>query len=185
MTREQVKKYIDVMKAYNEDKKIQCRWLEFPHSEWRDTKNPSFNFEKCEYRIKSEYTEEQLTIMEAFNKGKTIQYRHIGADYNFVDLIVGTINLDTFAFYWDLYEYRIKPEPKYRPFKNAEEFFPYREKWLKWGTAAGTYFYKIVTFTDESIFVMSSYNGTPHSYTYKNIFDNCVFDDGTLCGVKE
>ena len=61
---------------------------------------------------------ELLPIMQAFAEGKTIEERIIGND-NWIetDEIYGGRNND----YDYRVNYRIKPTPKYRPFKNAEE----------------------------------------------------------------
>ena len=58
---------------------------------------------------------ELLPIIEAFSEGRVIQSRHIkgGASLWYE---VETPNFDNNDF-----DYRIKPEPKYRPFKDAEE----------------------------------------------------------------
>ena len=60
-----------------------------------------------------------LPIIQAFSEGKTIQWLKPDSD-EWID-VVGGDNVD----FEDLTEfnvaYRIKPEPKYRPFKNAEE----------------------------------------------------------------
>lgn len=72
---------------------------------------------------------ELLPIMQAFAEGKTIEERIIGND-NWIetDEIYGGRNND--------YDYRVKPTPKYRPFKNAEECWNEMKKhqpfgWLK------------------------------------------------------
>lgn len=58
---------------------------------------------------------ELLPIIEALSKGRVIQSRHIkGGASLWYD--VETPNFDNNDF-----DYRIKPEPKYRPFANAEE----------------------------------------------------------------
>lgn len=58
---------------------------------------------------------ELLPIIQAFSEGKVIQSRHIkgGASHWYE---VETPNFDNNDF-----DYRIKPEPKYRTFKDAEE----------------------------------------------------------------
>ena len=60
-----------------------------------------------------------LPIIQAFSEGKKIQWLKPDSD-EWID-VVGGDNVD----FEDLTEfnvaYRIKPEPKYRPFKNAEE----------------------------------------------------------------
>ena len=60
---------------------------------------------------------ELLPIIKAFSEGKTIQYRirdNETANWNDIDK-----NYHDFSPY--SFEYRIKPEPKYRPFRDAKE----------------------------------------------------------------
>ena len=75
-----------------------------------------------------------LPIIQAFIEGKQIQWLKPDSD-EWID-VVGGDNVD----FEDLTEfnvaYRIKPEPKYRPFKNAEECWNEMQKhqpfgWLK------------------------------------------------------
>lgn len=75
-----------------------------------------------------------LPFIQAFSEGKKIQWLKPDSD-EWID-IVGGDNVD----FEDLTEfnvaYRIKPEPKYRPFKNAEECWAEMKKhqpfgWLK------------------------------------------------------
>ena len=75
-----------------------------------------------------------LPIIQAFSEGKKIQWLKPDSD-ECID-VVGGDNVD----FEDLTEfnvaYRIKPEPKYRPFKNAEECWNEMQKhqpfgWLK------------------------------------------------------
>ena len=60
-----------------------------------------------------EQAKELLPIIKAYSEGKVIQYRHKGR--------VAWYDLDSGQFNCDMYYYRIKPETKYRPFKNKEE----------------------------------------------------------------
>ena len=61
-----------------------------------------------------EEVKEMLPVLQAFAEGKTIESRYIKGDkslwYDNEDLIFD-----------DDFEYRVKSEPKYRPFKDAEE----------------------------------------------------------------
>ena len=75
-----------------------------------------------------------LPFIQAFSEGKKIQWLKPDSD-EWID-VVGGDNVD----FEDLTEfnvaYRIKPEPKYRPFKNAEECWNEMQKhqpfgWLK------------------------------------------------------
>lgn len=52
-----------------------------------------------------------LPIIKAFSEGKEIQYKENGRWYSAEDI----------AFFGGTQEFRIKPEPTYRPFKDAEE----------------------------------------------------------------
>lgn len=74
-----------------------------------------------------------LPIIETFSKGKTIEVRTnpksitnpaIPNDWESID--------DVFAYLPNT-EYRIKPEPKYRPFKNAEECWNEMQKHQPFG----------------------------------------------------
>lgn len=56
---------------------------------------------------------ELLPIIQAFAEGKIIQFKN--AFGNWVDCCDGEL------FNYPPKEYRIKPEPKYRPFKDKEE----------------------------------------------------------------
>lgn len=59
--------------------------------------------------------EEQIKVMEAYTEGKTIQSK----------AVIGEHWCDDTKPTWDWYhfEYRIKPEPTYRPYKNLEEMY--------------------------------------------------------------
>ena len=92
--------------------------------------------------MRKEKIKQLVDVMQAYVNGKTIQYyeadlvykiKHPGEpNYNnkWVDVDEDHI------FKLDLYEYRIKPEPNYRPFKNAEECWQEMQKhqpfgWIK------------------------------------------------------
>ena len=60
-----------------------------------------------------EQAKEILPIIKAYSEGKIIQYRHKGRTKWY--------DLDSGQFNCDIYFYRIKPEPKYRPFNNQYE----------------------------------------------------------------
>ena len=79
-------------------------------------------------------------------------------------------------------EYRVKPEPKYRPFKDVEECWQEMQKhkpfgWIK---ASHGQFLIIGFRKDEVAFGM---NDNWHGYNY--IFDSYTFADGTPFGIKE
>lgn len=79
--------------------------------------------------------------------------------------------------------YRIKPEPKYRPFKDAEECWQEMQKhqpfgWLKMkDTESGYYILKCIANQ-----VVIGLNETP--FSYKKVFEDYIFADGAMFGVK-
>lgn len=84
--------------------------------------------------------------------------------------------------YWDNIEYRIKPEPKHRPFKNAEECWQEMEKHQPFGWVKdrnGSKF--MIENVDSRGFVEVYDDGT---CSFKEVFENRTFADGTPFGVK-
>ena len=57
-----------------------------------------------------------LPILQAFSEGKTIQWKYIKGNTS----LWWDDNNPTFEI--SDFDYRIKPEPKYRPFNNAREY---------------------------------------------------------------
>ena len=76
--------------------------------------------------------------------------------------------------YWDNIEYRIKPEPKYRPFKDAEECWNEMQKHQPIGYTKliGEIEYSFITDVDDSI-------------NYSDAIKEYTFADGTPFGIKE
>lgn len=72
-------------------------------------------------------TDEFIAVIKAYNERKRIQCKDKGIDAEWVDvLFVGEKSADggiCCGQEWDTihFDYRIKPEPHYRPFENAEE----------------------------------------------------------------
>ena len=90
----------------------------------------------------NEQIKQLVDVMQAYINGKTIQYYDV--DYSFNIAHPGERNCNNkwvdvdedHIFRPDLYDYRVKPEPNYRPFKNAEECWQEMQKhqpfgWLK------------------------------------------------------
>ncbi len=125
-----------------------------------------------------EETKELLPIMQAYAEGKPIQYRAIDGGY-WYDLEGGR-DVD-----WDANEYRIKPVPKYRPFRDAEECWAEMLKhqpfgWLRMDICS-TYDYHSIDFLDKCGII--SRNG--HSNDFEELFYSQTFADGTPFGIKE
>lgn len=117
-----------------------------------------------------------LPIIQAYAEGKVIESRCIKGDTSlWYD--------DKDPSFDDDFEYRIKPEPKYRPFANAEECWVEMRKhqpfgFTKFKNAKSGYY--MVTYIASGAIVGS--NNTP--FSYENMFDSYTFADGTPFGVK-
>lgn len=120
-----------------------------------------------------EEAKELLPIIQAWAEGKNIQFLSDGEWHD--------INQADFTCYTD--KYSIKPEPKYRPFRNVEECWHEMQKhqpfgWLK-DTDTGGYII-ISELYDEDIEI-SGNNG----WDYVGLMTCYTFSDGTPFGVKE
>ena len=120
-----------------------------------------------------EEANELLPIIQAFAEGKTIQVR-INNDSSWTDL------LDTKLEISNLYEYRIKPEPKYRPFKTREECWKemLKHQPFGWVKSNGNDLYSIASINCEGITTFAYYR-------FLESFEKFTFIDGTPFGIKE
>ena len=76
--------------------------------------------------MKRTYTADYIKVMQAYVEGKQIQYKD---DEVWIDI-------DDPDWDWHNWEYRIKPEPNYRPFRDSEECWQEMQKhrpfgWIK------------------------------------------------------
>jgi hypothetical protein len=85
--------------------------------------------------------------------------------------------------FWNGIEYRIKPDPKYRPFKDAEECWKEMQKhqpfgWLK--DKNGGHRTLITVVDNEDMMALNGITG----WDFLSIMNMYVFADGTPFGVK-
>ena len=121
---------------------------------------------------------ELLPIIKAFGEGKDIEIR----SKNPYTQLNGWAKMDEFIF--GNFEYRIKPEPKYRPFKDAEECWNEMQKhkpfgWIKCEEGC----FNIVYVTDEYV-GLADPDGSSISLASKNSYQDNTFADGTPFGMK-
>ena len=122
---------------------------------------------------------ELLPIIQAFAEGKIKQKKKHGEE-RYYDSTNSNLN-----FVLDHYDYRIKAEPKYRSFANAEECWQEMQKhqpfgWMKYQCD----FLQIIHVDDNSIGYGSACGVILHS-KFEDIFKNSTFADGTPFGIKE
>ena len=122
-----------------------------------------------------EEVKEMLPVLQAFADGKTIESRCIKGDKSlWYD--------DEDPSFDNDFEYRLKPEPKYRPFKDAEECWAEMQKhqpfgWLK---SKKDGYYSFITMLNYR-FRLNGYDG----WRFDDVINKFTFADGTTFGVKE
>lgn len=118
---------------------------------------------------------ELLPIIQAYAEGKAIESRCIKGDTSlWYD--------DKDPSFDDDFEYRIKPEPKHRPFVNAEECWQEMQNhqpfgWLKWNDVR----YNIYVVSSTSVCLI---NGNCENMDFAYAYQKLTFADGTPFGVK-
>ena len=122
-----------------------------------------------------EEAKELLPIIQAFAESKTIEYREYDGEWK----VAHTPTWSSRLFY------RIKPEPKYRPFKTKEECWQEMLKhqpfgWVKYQCD----FFQIIHVDDNSIGYGSACGTILHS-KFEDIFKDSTFADGTPFGIRE
>lgn len=115
-----------------------------------------------------------MPIIKAFINGDTVQYK--GLDHEWKDLGVNDLDLDDF----DESAWRTKPEPKYRPFKDAKECWAEMLKHQPFGWVVDTR--DGVMYLIRCLEYVSVY--TSIQYSFKDAFDKFAFADLVPFGVK-
>ena len=128
-----------------------------------------------------EQAKELLPIIQAFTDGKTIQIRKHGEE-RYYDSTNDNLN-----FVLDHYEYRIKPEPKYRPFKNKEECWQEMQKHRPFGwlcNKINNQHYYITALDDYGV-VTTPFDEIKYTKYTDIIKRETTFVDGAPFGIKE
>ncbi len=124
-----------------------------------------------------------LPIFQAMADGSIIQFAANGNDWIDIDGEEEGLFLDTLID--NPQYYRIKPEPKYRPFKNAEECWKEMQKHQPFGVVKDKYFANYQTHRAFTCLVTNGCHFRGYEdETFENSFKNLLFADGTPFGVK-
>lgn len=123
--------------------------------------------------MKRSYTADYIKVMQAYVEGKQIQYKD---DEVWIDI-------DDPDWDWHNWEYRIKPEPNYRPFKNAEECWQEMQKhhpfgWIK---DKNDGHYSMATMVDDAVIRISG----DKDWFIDEITNYFTFADGEPFGINE
>ena len=110
-------------------------------------------------------------FLQAFAEGKAIECRTKPSSVKGTDVPNDWTEMKEIEF-WNNIEYRIKPEPKFRPFKNAEECWQEMQKHQPFGWVKTDSVYEPILHVNEC----DDFNAT---------FKYSTFADGTPFGIKE
>ena len=138
------------------------------------------------YIMNRQRAKDLLPIIKAFTENRPIERRTIGA----------TNWTDTDQICLQLYEekkieYRIKPEPKYRPFKTKEECWNEMMKhqpfgWVKSKDKGYFHLIGLVQFESEFEDIVITFATSENlARSSHSIYENYIFADGTPFGAKE
>ncbi len=121
-------------------------------------------------------------VMLAYADGKEVQVRDQG----------GWGDCNSPSFNWDGYSdnYRIKPEPHYRPFKSADECWQEMQKHQPFGWVRGTFTkgyvqIQYVMDSDEKSAPVVIHFAPDEEFNEKESFEHYEFADGTPFGMME
>ena len=133
-------------------------------------------------KINKEIIQKLNPLFQAIAEGKDIQVES-GDGWMDIDLDGEGINVSTLIACPE--SYRIKPEAKYRPFKNAEECWqemlnhqPFG--WIVYGDS-----YRTIAICDDVSIEVPSFVNDDFLMSFKEAMDSYTFADGTPFGIKE
>lgn len=116
-----------------------------------------------------------LPIIQAYAEGKVIQVKQP---------IVGWKDNNEPLFNGDTSSYRIKPEPKFRPFKDAEECWQEMLKHQPFGWIKCYEGYLNITYVGDEQVYLADPDGGAILLDSENSYKDNTFVDGTPFGIK-
>ena len=130
-----------------------------------------------------EKVKEMLPILQAYAEGKVIECRTKQSAVEGTYVPNDWVEMKEIAF-WKNTEYRIKPEPKYRPFKDAKECWQEMLKhqpfgWIK-SKEDGSRALITLIINERDIFINSIGGSTMYE-----LMEKFTFADGAVFGILE
>ena len=118
---------------------------------------------------------ELLPIIKAFAEGKAIQLKTVDKGWQ---------DIHSASFDSNPKNYRIKPEPKYRPFKGAEECWQEMLKHQPFGWIKDLRSFSYIIYLEDEMIGYGRVSGTILHDNFKDALRCFTFADGTPFGVK-
>ena len=134
-------------------------------------------------KIYSKDINKVMPILQALAEGKIIQFAATYKEWVDLDGDKDGLLLETLIN--NPKSYRVKPEPKFRPFKDAEECWQEMLKHQPFGVVKDKYFANYQTHRAFTCLVTNGCDfGGYEDETFESSFKNLLFADGTPFGVK-
>ena len=112
--------------------------------------------------------------MQAYINGEKVQYKKNSGKW-----------ADTEEPIWsNLIKYRIKPESKYRPFKDRQECWQEMQKHQPFGWIADIDSCRYILAVGDGSVVFKSFNSSDFCKSFDEVMNTYTFADGTPFGVK-
>ena len=123
-------------------------------------------------------------ILQAYAEGRVIECRTKPSTIKGTDVTNDWTEMKEIEF-WNNIEYRIKQEPKYRPFNNTKECWNEMLKHQPFGwVRRNGYYYNIIAIGVISVTIIGT-EGNIARLNYSDLLSRYSFADGTPFGVKE
>lgn len=120
---------------------------------------------------------EMIAVMQAYADGKTIECYGYSYLNNWTEV-------ENPKWDWWNYDYRVKQEPKYRPYKDAAECFKEVQK-HQWWIILEQNQYRLITGIGDRYNTDRVKLSRDNWITFEELTDAVWADDGTRCGVLE
>ena len=133
-------------------------------------------------KINKEIIQKLNPLFQAIAEGKDIQVES-GDGWMDIDLDGEGINVSTLIACPE--SYRIKPEAKYRPFKNAEECWQEMLNHQPFGWIVDGDSYRTIAICDDVSIEVPSFVNDDFLMSFKEAMDSYTFADGTPFGIKD
>ena len=130
-------------------------------------------------------TSEMIAVMQAFDRGEQIEYRikDFMRDDEWCD------QKEFPEWDWRTFDYRIKPKPTYRSYKNTAEFLAaQKEHGVNLQLKGHNYYGLPIYITDILIGIQwpqSNGNTVDIDVSYEGLLRDYTWQDGTPCGIEE
>ena len=124
---------------------------------------------------------ELLPIIKAFAEGKVIESRTKPSTVKGTDIPNDWTEMKEIEF-WNNIEYRVKSEPKYRPFRDTKECWQEMQKHQPFGWVKSTLFKDLALVNRVTTLYVEINRDI---IDYKDALEKFTFADGTPFGIKE